>query len=201
MVLLVSLAFLPSERPTGRRVAGLGVGFAGVLTVLGVWHGIGSGELVGQLMCAAAAACYGFAIPYTRRIMAGRSDSGISLAAAQLVIASVELAVVAPALGGAPPAPWHLSWDVAGSVLGLGALGTGLAFAMNYRVIALVGASVSASVTYVVPIFATALGVTVLGEALHWYEPVGAAVILGGVALATTAATRSTPASIMKLTS
>jgi drug/metabolite transporter (DMT)-like permease len=65
MVLLVSLAFLPAERPTGRRVAGLGVGFVGVLTVLGVWHGIGGGELVGQLMCAAAAVCYGFAIPST----------------------------------------------------------------------------------------------------------------------------------------
>ena len=133
-----------------------------------------------------AAACYGFAIPFTRRIVDSRSDTGLSLAAAQLVMASVELAVVAPLLGGAPPAPWHLSWDVVGSVLGLGALGTGLAFAMSYRVIALVGASVSASVTYVVPIFATFLGVTVLGEALHWYEPVGAAVILAGVALATT---------------
>ena len=74
-----------------------------------MWHGIGGGELVGQLCCAAAAVCYGFAIPYTRRVMAGRPDSGVSLAAAQLVVASVELAVVAPLLGGAPPAPWHLS--------------------------------------------------------------------------------------------
>jgi len=196
MVLLVSLVFLPAERPNARRVAGLGVGFVGVLTVLGVWHGIGGGELVGQLLCAGAAVCYGFAIPYTRRIVNGRSDSGLSLAAAQLVMASVELAVVAPLLGGAPKAPWHLSWDVAASVLGLGVLGTGLAFAMNYRIIALVGAAVSASVTYVVPIFATLLGVTVLGEALHWYEPVGAAVILAGVALATTTSRARRPKSV-----
>lgn len=196
MVLLVSLVFLPSERPNARRVGGLGVGFVGVLTVLGVWHGIGGGELVGQLLCAAAAVCYGFAIPYTRRIVNSRSDTGLALAAAQLVVASIELAVVAPLLGGAPTAPWHLSWDVAGSVLGLGVLGTGLAFAMNYRVIALVGATVSASITYVVPIFATILGVTVLGEALHWYEPVGAGVILAGVALATTTSRSRRPRSV-----
>jgi drug/metabolite transporter (DMT)-like permease len=190
MVLVVSLAFLPAERPTGRRVAGLGVGFAGVLTVLGVWQGIGGGELVGQLLCAGAAICYGVAIPYTRRIVQDRSDSGLSLAATQLLVASVELAVVAPLLGGSPPAPWQLSWDVVGSVLALGALGTGIAFAVNYRIIALVGAAVSASITYVVPIFATFLGVVVLAEPLHWYEPVGAAVILAGVALATTTRSR-----------
>jgi drug/metabolite transporter (DMT)-like permease len=188
MVLVVSLAFLPAERPTAWRAAGLGVGFAGVLVVLGVWQGIGGGELAGQLCCAGAAACYGFAIPYTRRIVAGRTESGISLAATQLAVASLELVLVAPVLAGAPPAPWHLSWDVAGSVLALGALGTGLAFALNYRVIALAGATVSASVTYVVPIFATLLGVVVLGEPLHWYEPVGAVVILAGVALATRSA-------------
>ena len=186
MVLVVSLLFLPAERPTWRRVAGLGVGFAGVLVVLGVWQGIGGGELVGQLCCAVAAACYGVAIPYTRRIVVGRTESGISLAATQLLVASVELAVIAPFVGGVPRAPWHLSWDVAASVLALGALGTGLAFALNYRVIGLVGATVSSSVTYLMPIVATLLGVTVLGEPLHWYEPVGAAVILAGVAVATT---------------
>ena len=45
------------------------------------------------------------------------------------------------------------------------------------------GATVAASVTYVIPIVSTALGVVVLHEELHWYEPVGGAVVLGGVAL------------------
>ena len=40
------------------------------------------------------------------------------------------------------------------------------------------------------------LGVTVLGEALHWYEPVGAAVILAGVALATTTSRARRPKSV-----
>jgi drug/metabolite transporter (DMT)-like permease len=76
-----------------------------------------------------------------------------------------------------------LSLDVVASVLALGALGTGLAFWLNYQVIRVAGATTSASVTYLIPLFATLLGVLVLSEHLHWYEPVGAVVILVGVAI------------------
>jgi drug/metabolite transporter (DMT)-like permease len=183
MVLLVALVFLPAERPNRRRVAGLGLGFAGVLVVLGVWRGVGGAELIGQVCCGLAAACYGVAIPYTRRVTVGQTGTGVSFAAVQLIMASVELAVVAPLVGGAPPVPWHLSPDVVLSVLLLGALGTGLAFALNYRVISRAGATTSASVTYLIPIFAVLLGVLILDEHLHWYEPVGALVILVGAAL------------------
>jgi drug/metabolite transporter (DMT)-like permease len=72
---------------------------------------------------------------------------------------------------------------VVGSVLALGALGTGLAFVFNFRVIRFAGASTSASVTYLVPIVATFIGVVGLGENLAWYQPVGAAVVLCGVAV------------------
>lgn len=184
MVLLVSLAVLRSERPTWRLVAGLVTGFLGVLVVLGVWHGVGSGALVGQLCSAGAAACYGVAIPYTRRVLAGRTESGPSLAAIQLVLASAELVVVAPLLAGRPVPPTSLSPAVVGSVAALGALGTGLAYWLFFRVIRVAGAHTAASVTYVLPLFATLLGVLVLGEPLHWYEPVGGVVILLGIAVA-----------------
>ena len=45
------------------------------------------------------------------------------------------------------------------------------------------GATVTASVTYVIPLVSTTLGVVVLHETLHWYEPVGGVVVLAGVAL------------------
>jgi drug/metabolite transporter (DMT)-like permease len=38
-------------------------------------------------------------------------------------------------------------------------------------------------VTYLVPLFSTVLGVAVLSEGLSWNQPVGAAVVLVGVAL------------------
>jgi len=183
IALPVAVLAMRTERMNLRRAVGIGVGFLGVLTVLGVWRGVGGSQLTGQLMCLGAAVCYGVAIPYQRRFLGGMPDSGVAIPAGQLVMATVQLLVVAPLVAGAPPAPTSLSADVVGSVLALGALGTGLAFVLNFRVIQYAGASTSASVTYLIPIVATAIGVVGLGEALEWYQPVGAMVVLAGVAV------------------
>jgi drug/metabolite transporter (DMT)-like permease len=183
VVLPVAVLVFRTERMTARRVAGILLGFAGVLVVLGVWEGVGGTELTGQLMCLGAAVCYGIAIPYQRRFLTGLPDSGISIPAGQLIMALAQLLVVAPLVAGAPPAPAALSTDVVGSVLALGALGTGLAFVLNFRVIKVAGASASASVTYLLPVVATVLGVVVLREHLSWHQPVGAVVVLAGVAV------------------
>jgi drug/metabolite transporter (DMT)-like permease len=179
---LSALAFRV-EKMTGRRVAGVALGFLGVLVLLGVWRGVGGSALTGQLMCFAAAACYGVAIPYQRRFVTARSESGLALAATQLLLATAQLAVVAPLAAGAPPAPTSLSPEVAGSVLALGALGTGVAYVLMFRVIRGAGATTASTVTYVIPLFATLIGVLVLDEHLTWYEPVGGLVVLAGVAI------------------
>jgi drug/metabolite transporter (DMT)-like permease len=183
IVLPVSAYVFRTERMFVRRAAGVGLGFLGVLIVLGVWRGLGGVQLTGQLMCLGAATCYGLAIPYQKKFIAGRSGSGVALPAAQLIMATVLLAVVAPLVAGAPPAPTGLSPDVIASVLALGALGTGLAFAFNFRVIRRAGATTASTVTYLIPFFATLIGVIGLGEHLTWYQPVGALVVLAGVAV------------------
>jgi drug/metabolite transporter (DMT)-like permease len=69
-------------------------------------------------------------------------------------------------------------------LLGLGALGSGIAFAINYAVIRAAGPSTASTVTYLTPLFAVLVGVAFLGEGLSWYEPVGGLVVLFGVAFA-----------------
>lgn len=181
LVLLVSLAVLPEERPTRERVLGLAVGFCGVVVVLGPWRGLAGGELLGHLACLGAAACYGLAFPYTRRHLAGRAESGVSLTAAQLLCATAELAVLVPCTGGVPDL--GVSAGVGLALLGLGALGTGVAYVLNYAIIRAAGAGTASTVTYLIPVFSTALGVLALGEALGWNEPAGALVVLGGIAI------------------
>ncbi|HET6213971.1 MAG TPA: DMT family transporter, partial [Micromonosporaceae bacterium] len=183
IVLPVAVLVFRTERMTAQRTAGLVLGFSGVLVVLGVWHGVGGIQLTGQLMCFGAAVCYGFAIPYLRRFVAGRPESGVSISAAQLVVATVQLGLVTPLVAGAPPAPSSLSLDVVASVVALGALGTGLAFVINLRNIEMIGATAASTVTYVIPVFATLIGVVGLGEQMSWYQPVGALVVLVGVAV------------------
>ncbi|MDO3703582.1 DMT family transporter [Micromonospora sp. C28SCA-DRY-2] len=183
IVLPLAVLVFRTERLTVRRAVGLALGFVGVLVVLGVWQGVGGAHFLGQLMCFGAAACYGVAIPYQKKFVAGTAHSGVSLSAAQLLLAVAQLAVVAPLAAGAPPVPTDLSVEVVASVLALGALGTGIAFVINMRNIRVAGASTASTVTYLIPVFAVLIGALVLGERLTWHQPVGALVVLLGVAV------------------
>lgn len=184
IVLPLAVLVFRTERLTARRAVGLALGFVGVLVVLGVWEGVGGSHFTGQLMCLGAAACYGVAIPYQKKFIAGSAYSGLSLSAAQLLVAAAQLVVVAPLVADAPPVPTGLSLRVVASVLALGALGTGLAFVINLRNIRLAGASTASTVTYLIPVFAVLVGAVVLGERMNWHQPVGALIVLVGVAVA-----------------
>ena len=179
-VVPVAFLVLPSERLTPAKTTGLLVGFLGVAVVLGAWGGISGSHLSGDLACLGASACYGLGIPYARRFVARSSASPTGLAAGQLIAATVELALVSPLLARVPA---HVSTASILCVIALGAFGTGIAYVINYSIIREAGATNASLVTYIIPIFSTVLGITVLGEALTWNEPVGAAVVLVGVAI------------------
>ena len=178
VTLLVVVLALPEERPSRKRVLGLLLSFAGAGVLLGVWRGMGNQALLGNLSCFGAAACYGIGFPYARKHLAGRPESAIALSAAQLLCGTIELAIVTPFF---TVAPTSLPLRVVGSILALGALGTGVAYVLNYGLLREVGATVTSTVTYVIPLFAAAVGMLVLGEPLTWNEPVGAVVVLLGI--------------------
>jgi drug/metabolite transporter (DMT)-like permease len=183
IALPVAALVFRTERFTARKVAGVLLGFVGVLVVLGVWQGVGGSHLTGQLMCLGAAVCYGVVIPYQKRFIAGDASSAVALSAGQLLIGTAQIALVAPLLGGAPPDPTEISFAAVASVLALGVLGTGFAFMIHMRNIRLAGASAASMVTYLVPLFAAVVGILVLHEGLAWYQPAGAAIVLVGVAV------------------
>ena len=72
-------------------MVGLAIGFAGVLVVIGVWNGLGGGELLGVLACIGAISCYGIAFPYTRRHLAGSGEGPISIATGQVLLGALFL--------------------------------------------------------------------------------------------------------------
>ena len=190
-VLVVVMLAFPEEHPTRARTAGLAFGFVGVAVLLGPWRGLGGGQAIGHLACAGAAVCYGVGFPYARRYVSTRPESAVALAAGQLICATVVLAVFTPLV----PAPsLHLGAGGVASILVLGALGTGVAYVLNYAILRAAGATTAATVTYVVPVFSTLLGAIVLGEGLHWNQPAGAAVLLAGIAISQGYAGLSQPA-------
>jgi drug/metabolite transporter (DMT)-like permease len=178
--LAVAMLALPDERPTRARVGGIAIGALGVVTVLGPWRGTGESAPLGQLACLVAAASYGVAFNYTRRYVTPLRLDPVALTASQLVVATAMLAVVTPLGGGHV----HLAWKVVGSVLALGALGTGIAFVIYHGLIRDIGATSTSLVTFVAPVVAVALGATVLGEAITWNLFAGAVVVFLGAALA-----------------
>ncbi|WP_433441038.1 DMT family transporter [Nonomuraea sp. CA-141351] len=183
---LCTLAFtllLRSEKPTPGRVAGLGLGFAGVMVVLGVWQPLAGGQLGGSLACFGAAACYGLGGAYMGRFITGRRpEPPVVLAAGQLLSGTVQLAVVT-LLAGVPLVDLHAPASVWWSLAGLGGLGTGVAYLLLYWVQVRAGVTTTSTVTYLLPVFAAISGVAVLGESISWNQPVGALVILVAIAL------------------
>ncbi|KOV57048.1 membrane protein [Streptomyces sp. MMG1121] len=176
----LSLVALSEDRPTRVRVAGLGLGFLGVLTVLGVWQGFHGLDATGTAMALLASLSYPVGWIYVRRTLAGTGNSHLSMTGAQLLLATVQLAVVTPLFTGFPA---HVSWVPLLAIAVLGAFGTGLAVLIQYGLVAEVGPTTAQMVTYFIPVIATAAGVAILGESLRWTTPVGAVVVLAGAAL------------------
>ncbi|MFI9052086.1 DMT family transporter [Streptomyces sp. NPDC053427] len=178
--MLLSLVALSEDRPTRRRVAGLGLGFLGVLTVLGAWQGFSGTDLTGTAMALGGSLCYPIGWIYVRRTLAGVDHSPVAMTGTQLLLATLELAVVAPLFTSLPT-----SFPLAPllCVFALGALGTGFAFVLQYRLVAEIGPTTAQMCTYFIPVIATAAGVALLDERLSWNTPVGALIVLAGAAL------------------
>ncbi|MFD9462077.1 DMT family transporter [Streptomyces sp. NPDC060027] len=176
----LSLVALSEDRPTRRRVAGLGIGFLGVLTVLGVWQGFHGLDARGTAMALLASLSYPIGWIYVRRTLAGTGHSHLSMTGAQLLLATAQLALVTPLF---TTLPRHFAVVPLLAVVALGALGTGLAMLLQYGIVAEVGPTTAQMVTYFIPVIATAAGVAILGESLAWSTPVGAVIVLAGAAL------------------
>lgn len=184
----LSLVALSEDRPTRRRVAGLGLGFLGVLTVLGAWQGFSGLDAKGTALALLAALCYPVGWIYVRRTLASTPGSPVALTGAQLILSTLQLALVS-ALFTSAPTSFPL-WPTL-SVIALGALGTGMALQMQYGLVTEIGPTTAQMVTYFIPVIATTAGVLLLNEQLHWNTPVGAAIVLAGAALTQQRRTRT----------
>jgi drug/metabolite transporter (DMT)-like permease len=168
------------ERPITRtRLVGLLVGFLGAIVVISPWALPLAATPGGVFACVGAAASYGLAYVYQARYLTNRGLSPLVLTAAQLAIATALLALTLP-ISGSSPRPGATAMT---AVLILGVFGTGVALVINFALIATEGPTLASVVTYLLPAVALALGVLVLAEPVTWTLPIGASVILIGVAL------------------
>jgi drug/metabolite transporter (DMT)-like permease len=177
----LAIAFATRTEPniTRERAAGFLLGFLGAVLIVAPWESTG-GSAAGALACLAAAASYGISYVYMRHYLTGRGTTPLALAAAQITVGALMLTVTAPVLADQAV---DLQLDVVLSVLALGALGTGLAYLLNYRLIQDEGATTASTVTYLLPIVAVILGAIILSEPVTWNLFAGTAIVLAGVGL------------------
>jgi drug/metabolite transporter (DMT)-like permease len=179
--LIVVMFVLRQERPSPGVLMGLGVGLAGVVVLIGVWNGFGTGQWLGIAACLAAVVCYGFGFSYARGHLSTLPHRPVALATGQVLCGTLQLLPFAFLFGHVHA---HRALSSLLGLTALGVLGTGVAYILNFHLVRHAPASVVSSVTYLTPVFAVIVGVAFLGESLTWNEPAGAVLILVGAALA-----------------
>jgi drug/metabolite transporter (DMT)-like permease len=166
------------ERSHGLRLIGVLLGFAGVVVLLGVDLGGSGDELLGGLAVVLAGLGYamgGFLVKHRL------SDAPAVGVAAWVMVAST--VVLLPFAIQSFPDEAPGAGPIA-AIAALGVLGTGIAFAIFYELIATVGPARSFIVTYLAPGFAVVYGATLLDETITLSTIAGLMLILAGSWLA-----------------
>lgn len=178
---LVAHAFAPEEKATPGKVAGVLLGFAGVVAMMGA-------DILGGAAAAvlATAAMLGATFSYACAGVFARRFRGIGIAPMQAALGQVSASsLMMLPLAFAIDRPWGLpmpSGAALAAVLGLAALSTALGYALYFRILALAGAVNLLLVTFLVPVSAILLGTLLLDEALAPRHLAGMALICLGLA-------------------
>ena len=178
-IAVMSIRFNPSERVTGSRLAGLFVGLAGVVALVGIDVAGRPRELIGVACMLVATVGYAAGPMLIRTRMSHLHPLGP-------VAASLGISALLLAPTGLIFAPSSVpQGQVIASIAVLGVACTAIALATMFFLVAQVGPSRASVITYVNPIIAVALGVAFLGESLGAASVAGLLLILAGSWLAT----------------
>ncbi len=179
-VTLITLFAMREEAVSGLKLAGVGLGFAGVVVLMGEDLGnIGGAATLSMLAIMVATLSYGSSALYIRKTMAGVPP--VVVAGGQIGFATLFLAPVAIVTGSYSGVDWN--WEVIGSAVALGAIGSGFGPIAYMGLIQQVGALRASVVTYLIPPVGVILGWLVLDEQVGWNMVGGLALILAGVSL------------------
>jgi drug/metabolite transporter (DMT)-like permease len=178
MTVIVSHFWLGGEKATWGKSLGVFAGFCGVaILALPALSRGGSTEIWAIGGCLLATICYAVSLNYTRSI---RGVEPSMFAAVALTGACVSAVPAALMFEGVP----HITRpEVWAALLGIGLLATAFAFQVMYRILPRVGATNFTTVTFIAPISAIILGVSVLGESIQATHILGMLGIFVGLLL------------------
>lgn len=173
--------FLRSERVTVLRLLGVLVGFSGVLLIARPWEAVDAVDPTGVAFMLLGSASVGLSFVYAKRFLTGLGIPAAALTTYQMAFGLLILLALTRLDG---------ITDVAADaraltalVVGLGLLGTGVAYILYYFIVRELGAVTASGTTYIPPVVALAIGWLAVGEPLQWWDAAAVLLILLGVAI------------------
>jgi len=169
---VIAALFLNDEPATGAKIAGVIIGFLGVVVMIGpdAFNNHGKSVLA-QLAIVLAGVSYATATVFGRRFHSLGLSPNVS-AACQVSVSTIFILPFAYFTGGfdnasaAPPIVWV-------AILSLAVLSTAVAYILFFRILATAGATNAMLVTFLTPVTAILLGTLILHETLNFYEILG----------------------------
>lgn len=180
-VIVIASLFLHDEPITVNRLAGMLVGYGGVLVLVSRSLGVagGASSVMGELALLGSTLSYAIGAVYARRNVRGLRPMIPALF--QVAFAFVIVSVMALLFED----PFSVSWTLpaVGAVVWLGILGSGFAYLVNFHLLARLGATRASLVAYLLPIVGIISGVLVFQETVDARVLVGTGLVFAGVAL------------------
>lgn len=160
--------------PPAGQVVGLLVGLAGVVAISVSQSGEDDSAWIGVVLVIAATICYGIAINIAAPLQQRYGSMGV-------MGRMLALAAVWTAPYGILSIPGsEFDWAAVGSVVVIGALGTGLAFVLIGSLVGSVGSTRASLITYLIPVVALGLGVVLRGDRVTTVAAVGVVLVIAG---------------------
>jgi drug/metabolite transporter (DMT)-like permease len=180
--LVLAAAFVHDEHITRGRLAGIAIGFLGILVLsvrdlADIGTAAGAQRLLGELVVIVSSLAYAAGNTYARRALRGAPP--LVLATGQVGWAFVMVVALAFLVDGritlpsVPEAALAVGW--------LGAIGTGFAYVVFFRMLTRWGPTRASLVAYLLPVVAVVLGIVVLGERVDATFLAGAVLIVAGI--------------------
>jgi drug/metabolite transporter (DMT)-like permease len=184
MGVIVSGLCLSGEPATWNRVVGVMIGVTGVAIAIGITPmssaADANGLLLGSLAIIVATIAYAFAGVWGKIKLAEYSPTQ---SAVGMLICSSVISVLCSFFIAGPPSLTIINhpFDLIKVVLGLGVLGTALAYPLYFRILAVAGSSNLMLVTIIVPVFAIILDAILLSQFVTGSDLFGFALVVIGL--------------------
>lgn len=179
MTALVAHWSTTDERLSVQKALGIGLGFTGVLVLFGPAALSADATFLGMTAGLVATFCYAVGSVFSKRL---KHNPPMLNAAGQVGYGVLWMLPLTLWID----TPWVLALPSLGPVLamlGIGLLSTTFAFYLYFQVLRTAGASNVVLVTFLVPVSASVLGITVLSESLDWNDVFAYALIAGGLVI------------------